>query len=255
MQYTVLELTQAILSSLDGDEVDTILETTESTQVALLLKTTYWDIVSRADFPEQFTFFELTETSASTPTMMTIPSSLSVEWIKYNQILEAESETAPNFQPVTWVPLDTFMNRMYSLSTDDTDVTGYTATISSTTQNFLAINNASPTYYTTYNDETLIFDSFNSDEEDYLEAAKTQVYGQKMPTWTHSDSFTPDLPDRQFSLLLNEAKALAFAELKQAQHIPAERRARRGWINLQRRDRKTKESGRPLDQLPDYGRR
>jgi hypothetical protein len=255
MQYTLLEMVQNILSSLDGDEVATYNETTESEQVANLIRTTYWDIVSRSEFPVQFTLFELTETSSSTPTMMTLPSLLQVEWIKYNQILEADGETSPNFQPVAWMPLDLFMERMYSLTSDDTDVTAYTATVNSTTQNFFAMNNRAPSYYTTFNDSTILFDAFNEDEETYLEAAKTQAYGQKIPTFTMSDSFVADLPPRMFSLLYNESKALAFAELKQMSHSKAEKNARRGWINSQRREKKTIEATRPLDQLAHYGRK
>lgn len=256
MQYTLLELVQLILSSMDGDEVDTILETTESEQIANVIKSTYWDIISRADFPEIYTFFRLTQTSAATPTMMTLPSTLSLEFVKYNGILEdSEGDTSDLFQDVEWMALEKFLSRMYSLSTDDSDVTGYTATIDGATQSFFAINTRPPQYYTTFNDQTVIFDAFNSDEEDFLEAEKTMCYGKKLPTFSMSDSFVPDLPDQFFSLLLNESKALAFAELKQVTHAKAEQRARRGWINLQKRDRKLNESNRPLNNLPNYGRK
>ncbi len=248
-------MVQNILSSLDGDEVSTYNETTESLQVAYIIRTTFFDIVSREDFPIQFTFFELTESSSATPTIMTLPSNLSVNWIKYNGILEADGETSPNFQPVSWMPLDQFMERMYGLSSDDTDVTAFSTTINSTTHDFFALNNKAPSYYTTFNDSTVIFDSFNSDEEDYLEAAKTQAYGQKIPTFTLADATVADLPPRMFSLLYNESKALAFAELKQMVHSKAEKTARRGWINSQRREKKTIEATRPLDQLADYGRK
>jgi hypothetical protein len=52
--------------------------------------------------------------------------------------------------------------------------------------------------------------------------------------WTVADGFTPDLDARQFTLLLNEAKAQAFIELKQQANPKAEKRARRGWIQAQR---------------------
>jgi hypothetical protein len=187
--------------------------------------------------------------------MMTLPDNMSIEWVKYNGILEADGETSPNFRDVMWLPLDEFLTRMYGLSSDDTDVTAFTATVNSTTHNFLCLNNKAPEYYTTYNDDTLLFDSFNSDEETYLEAAKTMVYGQKIPTFTMSNSFVPDLPAQQFSLLFNESKSLAFSELKQMQNIKAEKNARRAWINSQKRDRYAVESTRPLDHLPHYGRK
>ncbi len=48
-----------------------------------------------------------------------------------------------------------------------------------------------------------------------LQTSKTLCYGQIIPTFTLEDSFIPDLDDTQFPLLLNEAKAIAFVELKQ----------------------------------------
>ena len=52
MKYTLLEMTQDILSNMSSDEVNSISDTPESLQVATIIKQKYYDIVSRGDLPE-----------------------------------------------------------------------------------------------------------------------------------------------------------------------------------------------------------
>jgi hypothetical protein len=68
------------------------------------------------------------------------------------------------------------------------------------------------------------------------------------------DTFTPDLDSQQFPLLVNEAKALAFFELKQQPHVKAEQELKRQWSTVQ----KNKSiNNRPtyFNELANFGRR
>lgn len=252
-KYTLLEMTQFILSSLDSDEVTDIDDTVESKQVVDVIETTYWDIISKNSLPEHFDFFSLTETSASTPTIMTLPTaSLDLAWIKYNQQLS--TETAVNYQEVTFQPMDTFLSRMYALNGDESTVTSYSYTVGSDPFTLMALNDRPPLYFTTPDDTTIIFDSFDSDEDTFLQASKTMVYGQKLPVFTRSNSFICDLDTKQFSLLFNEAKSQAFAELKQVTNAKAEQRARKAWITSQPTKRAITTPRSELDRAPNYGR-
>ncbi len=85
----------------------------------------------------------------------------------------------------------------------------------------------------------------------FLQKSKVQCYGEIVPSWTHSNTFTPNLDAKHFTLLLNEAKAQAFIELKQQANPKAEKRARRGWIQAQR----TKKSIGPDARYTAYGRK
>jgi hypothetical protein len=84
---------------------------------------------------------------------------------------------------------------------------------------------------------------------------KTMVYGEYEPTFTMADSFVPDLDSRQFSLLYNEAKALAFAELKQTEHARAEKAAKRGWVTLAHQKSTIPTNYPYFNTLPNYGRK
>lgn len=234
MKYTLLEMTQMILSSLDGDEVNSITDTVESSQVAAVLKNSYFDLISSLDLPEHKELFELTATSSGTPTVMSMPTSVTdIEWVMYDNY--TTDDPHHQFLPVNWTDLQTFLSLSYALDPADDDIE--TCNVTTNGGDTLVLNyrnNAHPNLYTTYDDNKVLFNSYDSGEDAFLQKNKTQCFGLIVPSWTASDAFTPDLDARQFTLLLNEAKAQAFIELKQQQNPKAEKRARRGWIQAQR---------------------
>lgn len=255
MKLTLLEMTQLILSDMNGAEVNSISDNTESLQVANAIKETYIDIISRADLPEHFSFFEVEASGdASLPCVMYLPSTvLKIDYLKYDKDDGTSSYRTPQYEKINFLDFDTFVDRMYSLDPDESTVDSGTLTISSDTIPLIWENDKAPDYYTTYDDYTLIFDSYNSDVDATLQKNKTVCYGQKEPTFTLSDSFTPDLDSKQFSLLLQESKAQAFADLKQVTNSKAENRARKGWINMQRS--KVAFPVNYYDEYPNYGRK
>ena len=78
------------------------------------------------------------------------------------------------------------------------------------------------------------------------------VRGALEPAWTMSDTFTPDLDANLFPLLLNEAKSLAFVEIKQSSNPKAEQYARRQWTRWANDRSNIKEENHMKG--PDYGR-
>lgn len=253
-KYTLLELVQSILSSVDGDEVNSIDDTQEATQVALSVRDTYNDIVARLSPPEHYTLFELEASGdSSKPTLMYLPSTcLKLEWIKYNNY--TTDEGIVQYVDVQSKDLNTFMLDMYNLRTSESNVGTFSHTIGADAIDFFYTNDAFPSYYTTFDDYTLVFDSYDSDEDTTLQKSKTVAYGLLSPTWTQSDSFIPDLDEKLFPLLLNEAKVLVHAEQRQVDHPVARRRARGHWIKTQQ-DKKAVQQGATLDQYPHYGRK
>jgi hypothetical protein len=253
VRYTLLQLTQAVLSSLDGEEINSISDTTESNQVVQVIKTVYDDIQSRANLPIQKTLFNL-DASGDTakPVLMTKPSTIDcIEWIKYNRILDGATD--PAWVVMKFLPLDEFLHRSQSMVPSDTAVDTMSHTADGFTFSFNYRNDASPQYFTSFDDNTIIFDSYDSAVDTTLQTSKTQGYGSLTNTFTESDSWVPNLQPQQFSLLLNEAKSLAWAELKQQLHAKAEKTARQNWIHLQTSKRNVPKyedhSG------PNYGRK
>ena len=252
--YTLLEYVQTILSSADGDEVSSITDTTESLQVANIVKTVYNDIQARLDLPEHYTLFELNASGDSTkPVLMTRPSDvMTIEWVQYNKV--QSGDTDPIYVKIPFKPLDEFLLMQDSMHVSDSTVASFDHTISSDTITFIYRNDKAPDFYTTYNDSTLIFDSYDSAVDTTLQKDKTRCYGRKDQEFTLSNSFVPFLDRDASTLLLNEAKVLAFAELKQMGHDVARQWANRGWVKTQKSKRGVDYNRNELDRLPNYGR-
>jgi hypothetical protein len=212
----------------------------------------FYDIVSRGGLHEHKDLCELTASGEATqPTVMYRPERIrSIEWLKYNK---TDEDLVANFTLITYLPPREFLNIMHSFSTTESNVGEFTLTIGSDNVEFYYKNDKHPDYYTTYDDYTIVFDSYLATQDSTLQKNKTLGYGELGPTFTLSDSFVPDLDEKQFALLLNEAKVLAFAELKQTGHQVAAGNARKQWINM-----KKNQSVIPtphFNQLPNYGRR
>lgn len=256
MSYTLLELVQSILSSMDGDEVNSYSDTQESRQVATIIKDAYYEMIYRLDPPLQYTLFELEASGDNAkPTIMYLPDNArDIQWLKYDNKLSTDS--APKFKEVLPKPLDEFLNYVYNFDITATNVDHFTHQVNDNTDtiDFFCYNDSFPKLYTTFDNYTIVFDGYNSDEDTTLTKSKTLAYGKLLPTFTLSDTFVPDLDEAQFPLLLNEAKVQAFAELRQTENLDASRRARRQWVKSSQNKSRVKPYNYYRDKLPNYGR-
>lgn len=254
MIYTLLEMVQRILSAMDSDEVNSISDTVESNQVALMLKQTFYDCASDLDLPQHEGLFELNASGdVAKPTLMTTPSNvIKVRSIRYNNIVTGE--TNPNYKDMDFIKFLDFVDRQQGLRENTTGVGSMTITSNSESFEVMYRDDKMPQYYTTFDDRTYIFDSYDSDEDTTLQKSKTMCEGIVYPTWTMSDSFTPDLSPQQFSYFLNKAIDRAFAELKQQQNANAAGEARKQLISLQKQKSSTPDRPK-IWSVPRYGRR
>jgi hypothetical protein len=248
MKFTLLEMVQEILSSMDSDEVNSISDTPEAMQVALVIRRAYLDLASRLNLSEHFDFFQLTASGDNTlPIVMYRPADVDqLVWLKYDKRLAGSDPVS--FKDVRYQAPATFFDRMFMMNTNDSNVSSTDFTIDGDDFKLLYQTDRHPNYWTSIDDYTLIFDAHKSSLDTTLQKSKTHCYGLKNTSFTLSDAFTPSLDSQQFSLLVNEAKALAWAELKQATHARAERQSRTQLIRTQR-NKRALPSGHVL---PDY---
>lgn len=263
MKYTLLEIVQDILSSTDGDEINSISDTTEAQQIVTIVKTVYDDILARGDLAVYKTLFNLdASTDALKPVLMTKPNNIDdIYWLKYDRI--QLGMTDPAWAEICFLPLDEFIRMSQMMNPSETNISSMTlVSVDGFTFTFNFNTDRSPTYYTSFDDDTLIFDGYDSAVETTLQTHKTLGFGSKVATFVASDTFVPALQPGQFSLLLNEAKSLAWSELKQTAHPKAEQTARRNWRHLAKTRQAVPNLGRVdtlrysgLDKLPNFGRR
>jgi hypothetical protein len=238
MISTLLEAIQEILSSLDSDEVNNYNDTTESLQIAHILKSTYYDLASELKLPEHDTLFELTASGdVAKPTLMTMPSNvIRLDWIKYDN--KATADTYKDYREVKYLNFPDFMDRQYGLNGLSSGVGQMSYTNNSETFEVMYMDDRHPMYYTTMDQYTILFDAYNSDEDTTLQKSKTMAYGAVYPTFTLSNSFTADLDPQLFRLWINTAKNRAWVDLKQAQNADIARMQRDQKIISQKRKRR-----------------
>lgn len=249
MKLTVLDYVQNIASALSSDEVNSIGDTPEALQIAEIVKTSFFNIISRADLPKQRIPFQLDASlSVVEPNLMYIPENIkSIEWLKYFDT------TAGMYKYVTILPLQQFSDYVDGYLTTDANVDTLSLTTNSETFTFNYKDDTQPRFCTVISNFFVVFDSFDTTQDSTLQSSKTMCYGLSSPIFRMEDSFIPELADAQVPLLLNEAKSLAFFELKQTLHSKAEQEAKRQWNTLQK-DKSVDNKPSDFDQLPNYGR-
>jgi len=247
-KQTLLELTVDILSDMNSDVVNSINDTAESLQVAYIIRDTFDNIVSGKHYPHKNTLLSL-EASGTTarPTHMRLPESvIHVESVRYNKKLLAD--TKDKYLKVLYKSPEDFLTLVNARNSDESNV----ETIEDLSGiSLYIINDIAPTYYTTFDDEYLVFDSYDVAVDSTLQENKTQCYGAEMPSFTMSDSFIPDIPIQLFPYLLNESKSTAFLVLKQMPNQKAEQHS------VSQRRRMSQDAWRATTKgisRPNYGR-
>lgn len=212
---TLLDMTQDILSDLDSDVVDSISDTVESSQVAQIIKTSYYNLIDGKDWPQLKQFIQLEAATAAQPTRMKLPdNTIDVEWVKYNT-----KKLAGTFDKYTDIKYKTPKDFIDILSLRKSDASDVDVISDDSGITLNIFNDTAPTIYTSFDDEYIVMDAYDSaiDTTNLLQS-KSQAFGKVQPTWTHSDTFTPDLPQQAFSYLLAEAKTACFIVLKQSEN-------------------------------------
>ena len=247
MKKTLLEIVQSIMNDMDSDAVNSISDTIESQQIAQTVRTVYESMVSNRDWPHLNRLDTLVSVSdTNTPHYLRLPEDTKeLHWLRYN--VRDAADTKDKYEEVRYLYPEDFMDVLNGRNETESNVTEYTH--SSGVQMKIRTDKE-PTYWTTFNDDVIVMDSYDSAVDTTLQGSKTQAFISKIPTWSHSDTFIPDLPPQAFSLLLAESKSVYWNSLKQQPNAKEEQRASRQRANLNQqshrisRGEKTRKYGR-----------
>ncbi|MNF24050.1 hypothetical protein D3C84_46380 [compost metagenome] len=227
---TLLELTQDILNDMDSDEVNSIDDTVESSQVAQIVRSTYEAMMSNRNWPHQKRLLTLTPSGdSSLPTHVTMQEEVK-EMVSVRYNTAKATETRLFYKPVLYLDPDNFLRYTNSRNTDDSNID---VIYDSIDVPLLIRNDQAPRYFTSFNDNTLVFDAYDKSVDDTIQASKIQATGYIMLEWSHVDDFIPNLPAEAFTALLEEAKSRCFVKLKQQTDPTAATEARRqqAWLS------------------------
>jgi len=244
----LLEIVQEILSDMTSDIINSIDDTEEAGQVATIVKSTYNAMISNRNWPHTAHVVNLTaSTDNLLPTHMTIDEDIK-EMISVYYDKRRQGETRIRNEQILWKDPDDFLRYINNRDSDGADT--LTVTDPSGVK-LLILTNKAPSYFTSFDDETLVFDSYDSDIDTTLQAVKTTARAYIMPVFQINDEFIPDLPMEAFSALIEEAKSKAMFKLNQVQDIKSEQEAGRQHRWLSRKAWTVKGGIK----YPDYGRR
>lgn len=247
MKQSLLELTIDVLDAIDGDEVNSISDSTESLQISNLIKNVYYDLIGRKDW--QFlrklkSFDSVSDTNR--PTHLKIPDNTSkLEFLNYNKRKVVAGRNF--FQPINFRYPDEFL---LAVNQRDNTLSNYT-TVTDFDGVVLTIRtDEHPSYFTSFDDKYIVMDSYDSSIESTLQGSNTQAALFVIPVWSATDAFIPDLPAEMFPQFLAECKTYAIAKNEDNLSQKTEQTA----IRHQRHLSQTHGVVQGGVRYPDYGR-
>jgi len=246
-KMTLLEIVQDVLNDIDSDEVNSISDTVEATQIANVCRSVYYDVITTVDLPEHTELMAVSGLSdSSRPNYMDANSVTEIKELRYN-VSETIGEL--EYKLIDYVSPDEFIQKIVTRDTSQTEVIVVTDPTNGI--KLPIINNKMPDYYTSFDDRYLCFDSYDSSVDNTLQTSKVMVLGVKLPSFTVTDSAVPDMDDTIFPYYLAEVKSRCFSMFKGGPDAKVEQFARKHRY-FQRNNRWKTGEQRVLN---DYGRR
>lgn len=219
-------MVQKILSSMDSDDVNSVSDTEEALQICDVIEDTYFHILSQKDWGFLKQTCTLDSLSDSTrPNYLRVPDAISqIEDLKYN--ITKAADTNESVKTLKYREPQEFVDMTLARNTGDAD-TQKVLTLNNTP--IFIYNDRDPVFWTSFDDEHIVTDAFDSAEEATLIGSKALVHCMKIPTFDkNTDTFIPDLTDELFPVLLAESKRASHLYHKQSDSPVDAKRALQG---------------------------
>lgn len=240
MKKTLLQIVQEIMNDMDSDSVNSISDSVEAEQIASVVESVYYNTIAPRHIPEHQELIKLTAASDNSyPTHFQYGDNVKEVEIVWYQNSDGE------YREVYWKdPLE-------FLYLTDRDNENYDAVLDKNAGTTLRIaNDVHPTFYTSFDDNWVIFNSYESSVESSLQQSKVRAWGTVYPVFSQTDNYVPDLDSTLFPYLIAESKSTAMSLFKGGPDPKIEQAARRQKSYIQNDMYKTKRGNK----WSNYGR-
>jgi hypothetical protein len=246
MKMTLLQMVQSILEQSDTEFVNSINDSIEAIQCAGVIRDIYFANVATKRYKELEGLIQLESLADNDyPNYLKLPDGVtSLKWVHYNKSLDGGQE----YKPITFVKPEDFLRKTSTADDGSSRVDIIFERQSGTP--LLIYNDVMPDFYTTFDDEYLVFNSYNSSVENTLQGSKSRSMAKSLPTWTMADDFIPHLNTYEFPHLLAESKSTFMSLFKNVVDPKIEQLARRQ-KNFRQDENRLEENYRAA---PHYGR-
>ncbi len=253
MRRTLLQVVQSYLHRTDGFYVDSIYDTDEATQLAYIAEDVFYNMSHM--YPDllyvQKDLNLDAYTDSTKPNYLKLPENIlevqeSRLW--YNNARTDLEETV-RYEEVKYLPPLDFNDMMSAYNDRDSS----TEVIDTPNGTKLVIqNNKFPEYFTSYDGETVVFDSYHKTYDDTLQASKSKIVATESPVFLIEDDFIIPVPTRLSEVYLDSFLDEAMSSLYGERNPMIAQRARAGKIRMQQDSRTLGSAGRSK---PKKGRR
>jgi hypothetical protein len=234
MQRTLLKVVQSYLDRTNGFYVNSIHDTDESQQLAAIAEDVYYKMIQ--EYPNiAFTMKERTLDSLSDtdrPNYMLIPTN--VQKIQESKLYyNVSTDGGLKYKAIKYLTPVAFFEMVNSRGESDNTiiVDGFDD------NKMLVTNNQFPSYFTSYNDKHVVFDSYHADYDTTLQESKTKIIVSQEEIFYQADDFIIPVPEHlsetYLDMFLNEALTFIY----QQPNALIATRARAARIKLQQDNR------------------
>jgi len=221
IRKTLLEIVQDILTTMGSEPVNSISDTIEAEDVASLCERVYYETLIFHEVPDTKGLLKITAASDSEyPTHLIYPPSVnSIEHVWYDKSTNSTFE----YGEVCYVEPLEFLRRTDTVQENYVNVKDKLGTT-----NLRIRTDKMPDFYTSFDNDWIVMDSYLSTVDDTIQEHKTRSYGAKYPDFNKfSDTAYPDMSEALFPYYIAECTSRAMDQFKGGTTQKIEQAARR----------------------------
>lgn len=226
IKKTLLQIVKEILEVMESEDVNSISDTEESYMVAGVVEGVFYDIISSRTIPEHWEILKIDALSDSNyPTHFQYPENMRV----LNRIdYDVSDDGSFEYREVRWKDPDDFLDMVDKVQENYDNVLDKNGGT-----NLRIRNDRMPTYYTSFDDDYIVMDSYDASIDSTLQESKVRARGVVYPVFSKTDGYVPDLDNDMFRYLIREATSVSQSIYKGGPDPKIDQWARRNKVGVQ----------------------